>query len=701
MIHSLIKNSFILLVVFLVSLTFALIYAFYEIKLDADKLIDYNPPTSSLILDSKGRMITYLVAKNEEDNRSEHRIYAKYDEIPGDMVEALVAIEDTQFFEHKGINPSAIMRAMLTNFKSGTKKEGGSTLTQQLIKNELLTSEKSYTRKIREMILAMKIENALSKEEILERYLNKIYFGKNYYGVKTAAMGYFNKNLDELTLKECAMLAGMPKAPSQLDPTKHYDKTLDRANTVLNRMKEIKWITQEEYLEAVKETPKVYADSITHNNSPYVSDEVVKKLQKEFPNIKSGGYTIYTTIDLTQQHIAEEALRYAYDNALRSTGENRRTTTLNGAIIAIDNATGDIKALVGGVDYEKSQFNRATMMVRQPGSAFKPFIYQTALDIGYNPATQLTDVARTFQYYENGRLVTWKPKNYEGDYLGFVNMREALVHSRNLATINLVTEIGLQRVLDKLASLNLAHVPQDMSISLGNLGLSPMDMAHMYTIFASGGDMKEPRLISKVVARKGNVIWESPSNLVVNFTTPQQAYLMTSMLQDVISRGTGTKGVVAGVELAGKTGTTNEGVDAWFCGYSPTTELIVWMGRDNNKPISRKATGGSISGPAFSYFFKHLYQKYPNMQRRFVRPQGVWGDGSLIYTNTSPLPIQPILPEPTEQNITDDNDSVTEDGVVLEEPTEQNGNEETPAQEDAQAPVNEETPAQDEGSGGM
>jgi penicillin-binding protein 1A len=213
--------------------------------------------------------------------------------------------------------------------------------------------------------------------------------------------------------------------------------------------------------------------------------------------------------------------------------------------------------------------------------------------------------------------------------------------------------------------------------------------------------MKEPRLISKVVARKGNVIWESPSNLVVNFTTPQQAYLMTSMLQDVISRGTGTKGVVAGVELAGKTGTTNDGVDAWFCGYSPTTELIVWMGRDNNKPISRKATGGSISGPAFSYFFKHLYQKYPNMQRRFVRPQGVWGDGSLIYTNTSPLPIQPILPEPTEQNITDDNDSVTEDGVVLEEPTEQNGNEETPAQEDAQAPVNEETPAQDEGSGGM
>ncbi|MBD3794743.1 MAG: PBP1A family penicillin-binding protein [Epsilonproteobacteria bacterium] len=701
MIHSLIKNSFILLVVFLVSLTFALIYAFYEIKLDADKLIDYNPPTSSLILDSKGRMITYLVAKNEEDNRSEHRIYAKYDEIPGDMVEALVAIEDTQFFEHKGINPSAIMRAMLTNFKSGTKKEGGSTLTQQLIKNELLTSEKSYTRKIREMILAMKIENALSKEEILERYLNKIYFGKNYYGVKTAAMGYFNKNLDELTLKECAMLAGMPKAPSQLDPTKHYDKTLDRANTVLNRMKEIKWITQEEYLEAVKETPKVYADSITHNNSPYVSDEVVKRLQKEFPNIKSGGYTIYTTIDLTQQHIAEEALRYAYENALRSTGENRRTTTLNGAIIAIDNATGDIKALVGGVDYEKSQFNRATMMVRQPGSAFKPFIYQTALDIGYNPATQLTDVARTFQYYENGRLVTWKPKNYEGDYLGFVNMREALVHSRNLATINLVTEIGLQRVLDKLASLNLAHVPQDMSISLGNLGLSPMDMAHMYTIFASGGDMKEPRLISKVVARKGNVIWESPSNLVVNFTTPQQAYLMTSMLQDVISRGTGTKGVVAGVELAGKTGTTNEGVDAWFCGYSPTTELIVWMGRDNNKPISRKATGGSISGPAFSYFFKHLYQKYPNMQRRFVRPQGVWGEGSLIYTNTSPLPIQPILPEPTEQNITDDNDSVTEDGVVLEEPTEQNDNEEIPVQEDDQAPADEETPAQEEGNGGM
>jgi len=308
----------------------------------------------------------------------------------------------------------------------------------------------------------------------------------------------------------------------------------------------------------------------------------------------------------------------------------------------VDNKTGDIKAMVGGVDYKKSAYNRATMMERQPGSAFKPFIYQVALDLGYNPATELTDVARTFQYYRNGKRVIWRPKNYERNFEGFIKLREALVHSRNLATINLVTEVGLNRIREKLKPLHIAHIPQDMSISLGNLGISPAKMAQIYSAFANGGHMLEPRLISKVVSKDGTVIYESHPQEIANFTQPQQAYLMTDILRDIVIRGTGRNAQVPGVQVVGKTGTTNRNVDAWFCGYSPAQEVIVWIGRDNNRPIGKGATGGAISAPAFSYFFKKLYALYPRLPRKFKVPKGVYNtrDGVVteLYTDISPLP---------------------------------------------------------------
>jgi len=300
--------------------------------------------------------------------------------------------------------------------------------------------------------------------------------------------------------------------------------------------------------------------------------------------------------------------------------------------------------MVGGVNYKKSAFNRATMMTRQPGSAFKPFIYQIALDMGYNPATELTDVARTFQYYSHGKRKIWRPKNYESDFVGFIKLREALVHSRNLATINLVTEIGVNRIFEKLKQLNIPHIPQDMSIALGNLGVSPVKMAQIYSAFANGGHMIEPRLISKVLSRNGTVIYESKTKEITDFTTPPQAYLMTSILRDIVKRGTGRNAQVKGVEVVGKTGTTNKNVDAWFCGYSPTTEVIVWMGRDNNKPIGRGGTGGGTSAPAFAYFLKRLHKMYPEMPRKFSRPEGVYnarnGVITELYTDLSPLPAQ-------------------------------------------------------------
>jgi len=635
MVNQLIKGSIILVIMFAIALFAAFIYAYNEIKLDMDKIVNYRPKTSSVILDHKGNKISNIM-------QGQHRLYAKYDEIPGYLIEAVIAIEDTRFFEHNGVNPDAIIRAALRNYEAGKKVEGGSTITQQLVKKILLSPKKSYTRKLKEAILAIKVENELTKEEILERYLNEISFGRGYFGVKTAAKGYFHKELDKLTLKEATLLIGLPNAPSYFNPVKHLDRALKRANTILTRMRKLGWIHEDEYLEAIKETPKIYHDTLTQNIAPYVTDEVVRRLKKEFPDIKTGGYTIYTTIDMKEQKIARDALRYAYRRALRRYKESSKKSTLNGALLAVDNKTGDIKAMVGGVDYKKSAYNRATMMERQPGSAFKPFLYQVALDLGYNPATELTDVARTFQYYRNGKRVIWRPKNYESNFVGFIKLREALVHSRNLATINLVTEIGVERIFEKLKPLKIPHIPQDMSISLGNLGLSPVKMAEIYSAFANGGHMIEPRLISKVVSKDGIVIYEAKNQEIANFTKPEQAYLMTDILRDVVIRGTGRNAQVAGVEVVGKTGTTNKNVDAWFCGYSPAQEVIVWIGRDNNRPIGRGATGGAMAAPAFAYFFKKLYKLYPNLPRKFEVPDGVYNsrDGviSELYTETSPLP---------------------------------------------------------------
>ncbi|CAA6798786.1 MAG: Multimodular transpeptidase-transglycosylase (EC (EC [uncultured Sulfurovum sp.] len=636
MVNRLIKGSILLAIIFALALFAAFIYAYNEIKLDADKLINYKPPTSSVILDAKGDKIAYVF-------KGQHRLYATYDEIPGYVVEALVAIEDTRFFEHNGVNPDAIIRAALRNYEAGRKVEGGSTLTQQLVKNTILNNERSYSRKMKEAILSMKIENELTKEEILERYLNEMFFGHGYYGIKTAAKGYYRKELDELTLKESALLAGLMKAPSAYDPTRNLDKALTRASTILTRMKKLGWITHETYLDAVKEIPTIYKDTLTQNIAPYITDEVVRRMKKEFPDIRTGGYTIYTTIDMEQQKIAREALNYAHKKIVKKQREKVSTTTLNGAILAVENKTGDIKAMVGGVDYKKSAFNRATMMTRQPGSAFKPFIYQVALDMGYNPATELTDIARTFQYYSNGKRKTWRPKNYENNFVGFIKLREALVHSRNLATINLVTEVGLKNILERLEKLNVPKIPQDMSVSLGNLGLSPVKMGQIYSAFANGGHMIEPKLIAKVLSRNGTVIYEGKTQEITDFTTPEQAYLMTDILKDIVTRGTGRNARVKGVEVVGKTGTTNKNVDAWFCGYSPTTEVIVWMGRDNNKPIGRGGTGGGTSAPAFSYFLNKLHNKlYKDMPKKFTRPEGVYnarnGVITELYTDISPLP---------------------------------------------------------------
>jgi len=600
---------------------------------DISSLVEYKPKVTTRIYDKNGEKIANMFYK-------EHRYYASFDEIPPRAIEALVAIEDTTFFEHPGINIDAIMRAGFKVIKAGRMVEGASTITQQLVKNKLLTREKKISRKIKEAIYAIKLEQALTKEQILERYLNEIYFGHGYYGIKTAADGYFHKKLNDLTLKEIAILVGLPKAPSTYAPTKNYQLSMGRANRVIKRMLALGWIDNTTYLSAIKETPKVYNTTLTQNKAPFIVDEVARIVKRlGIKDLRTGGYKIYTSIDLRLQKSAIESLKLAYDGSVKRVADYRtmelaklkknpdyeykdvNTSLLNGALVSVDPKNGDILALVGSVDYKKSSFNRATQGRRQPGSAFKPFVYQVAIDLGYSGATELVDIAKTYKYEKDGEEMKWQPKNYEKDYKGFITLREALVHSRNLATINLVHEIGLSALLKEFKKFGIKNVPKDLSISLGTISLSPLELAKYYTSFANGGIQVEPHLILSI-EKNGNSIYEKEEKTKI-ITQPTQAYIMTTILRDVVRRGTGRRARVRGIELAGKTGTTNNNVDGWFAGYSPTIETIVWFGNDNNSPMYKRETGGRISGPAFSNYYKDILKIFPQIQRKFIAPDGI------------------------------------------------------------------------------
>ncbi|HEY9203095.1 MAG TPA: PBP1A family penicillin-binding protein [Sulfurimonas sp.] len=609
-------------------------YFLVEEDYDISSLKEYKPSLTTRFYDRNGEKIANIFD-------GEHRYYAEFNEIPPRIIEALLAIEDTTFFEHPGINVDAIFRAIIKDIKAGKLVEGASTITQQLVKNRLLTREKKISRKVKELIYALKVEMALSKEEILERYLNEIYFGHGYYGIKTAADGYFHKKLSDLTLKEMAILVGLPKAPSTYAPTKNYEISMGRANRVVARMYALGWIDEDTYNDALLESPQVFDDTLTQNSAPFIVDEVLRRAAEfGIEDIKSGGYEIYTTIDMRLQEAARDSLKKAYDMSVKRIegyiqNDKRRfeanpdlevqldinTSILNGALVSLDSKTGDILALVGSVDYWTSSYNRATQGRRQPGSAFKPFIYQVAIDLGYSGATELIDIARTYTYEKDGEELKWQPKNYEKNYKGLLTLREALVHSRNLATINLVNDIGLSALLKEFKKFGIANLPPDLSIALGSITLSPLELAKYYTSFANGGIQVEPHLI-RYIDKGSTTVYEKAER--TRFITEEtQAYIMTTILQDVIKKGTGRRANVRGIELAGKTGTTNNNVDGWFAGYSPTIETVVWFGNDDNTPMHRRETGGKIAGPAFAMFYEEVLKLYPQIQRKFEMPDGV------------------------------------------------------------------------------
>lgn len=624
-----------------------------EIKHDVDTVVNYAPKQSSQFFDKDGNLIANTF-------KEENREYVKYDDIPARIIEGLVAIEDTQFFEHFGINPDAISRAIIKDIKAGGFVEGASTLTQQLIKMLVLTREKKLLRKVKEALLAIRLETILTKEEILERYLNHVYFGHGYYGIKTAAKGYFNKDLYELSLKEMAILVGLPRAPSFYDPTRNLKISLARANQVITRLDTLGWINKEQYESSMKETPEIFNQTLTKNKAPYAIDYAISQLITDIPDIQYGGYKIYLTIDQDAQEIARQSLKASYDEAIKRDlayrGSNSKDDSyvkeLNGAMITMESGTGRILAMIGGVDYNQSVFNRAFQSKRQAGSAIKPFLYQIALNEGYNPASQLFDISRTYNYTVGGVQKKWQPKNYGGKFEGIVSLRDSLTFSRNLSTLNLVTDVGVSLTSEELKRYGFKDIVDNLSITLGSMSVNLVEFSEAYSVISNNGTQVKPYIIEQIVNRNGDTVTFEPQTKEVN--TPEQAYLMTSILSDVVKRGTGKNAQVEGLELAGKTGTTNNNVDAWFCGYSPSIQTIIWFGNDNNAPMRRSETGGKIAAPVFSSFYKKYLELHPEIPRTFTMPDKVYTsniNGTTEYfTDTSPLPEVDSFVLPTNPN---------------------------------------------------
>ena len=624
-------------------LIFGWLYNLYdEIKHDIDIVVNYTPKQSTQFFDKDGKLIANTF-------KEENREYVKYDDIPARIIEGLVAIEDTQFFEHHGINPDAISRAIIKDIQAGGFVEGASTLTQQLIKMLILTREKKLIRKVKEALLAIRLESVLTKEEILERYLNHVYFGHGYYGIKTAAKGYFNKDLYELSLKEMAILVGLPRAPSFYDPTKNLKISLARANQVITRLNTLGWINNEQFESSMKETPVIYNQTLTKNKAPFAVDYAISLLINDIPDILSGGYKVYLTIDLDAQEIAQDALKVSYDEALKRDLDLRKgekkpddsyVKELNGALISMESSTGKILALSGGIDYNQSMFNRAFQSKRQAVSAIKPFLYQAALNSGYNPASQLIDISRTYNYTVGGEQKKWQPKNYGGNFEGIVSLRDSLTQSRNLSTLNLVTDVGISTVTKELKSYGFKDVQDNLSITLGSMSVSLVEFSEAYSIFSNNGTQVKPYIIEQIVNQSGESLTFEPQTK--QLIKPEQTYLITSILNDVVTKGTGKSAQVPGIELAGKTGTTNDNIDAWFCGYSPSIQTIIWFGKDNNTPMRKSETGGKIAAPVFSYFFRKYLEIHPEITRNFTMPENVYtaniNGRNEFYTDMSPLP---------------------------------------------------------------
>ena len=699
-----------------------------------DSLADYRPPLITTIYADDGTVIA--------EYSRERRFLVPYEKMPKTLVQAFVAAEDAGFFKHQGIDFVSIMRAAINNIKAGGISQGGSTITQQVAKTMLLTPERTFTRKFKEAILAWRMEQALTKEDILYIYLNQIYLGHRSFGVEAAARSYFDKTVEELTLAESAILAGLPQAPSRYSPYRHYQRAMDRQKYVLGRMFEEGFITPAEQIAAEAEevviTPRL---NTLLDVTAYFNEQVRRYLEQRFGEdiLYTGGLQVETSINLKLQQAAQHAVKQNLrahdkrrgfrpvetvldevaqteflaaqgkefadggleigletralvvgrdgDRILCRIGDRTGTVSISasdwagsievvagdsepvgnadggrvtrlpvGALIdvrilntanetlelaleqeplaqaalaAIDPRTGQIRAMVGGYDFRKSQFNRAIQARRLPGSAFKPLIYAAALDRGYTPASIILDTPLIYEnrQVDTGEIEEWKPRNYEEKFHGPTRFRDALALSRNVVTIKILEDIGVGYAAGYAQKLGIeTPLQRDLSMALGSTAVTPMEMLTTYTVFASGGILSPPTYITRIRDRNGRILESiDPTDFATGMAadqrlirqaprrviSPETAYLTTNIMESVVQHGTGRQARALNRPSAGKTGTTNDLKDAWYVGYIPQLAAVSWIGYDEEQPLGRSETGGRAALPAWIAFMQEAIKLYP------------------------------------------------------------------------------------------
>lgn len=577
-------------------------------------LEEYHPYEASRVYSKDGELIAEFYI--------ERRIIISFSDIPRYVKNAVLAVEDARFFSHPGLDIHGILRALWADIKAREIIQGGSTITQQLSKMLFLKPEKSLARKIKEVIIAMQIERTYSKDEILNLYLNQVYFGSGAYGIEAAAQTYFGKSAKDLNLSESAMLAGLPKAPTAFSPFRNPERAMLRRSHVLRRMVEIGFIKEEEAEKADKD-PIPIPPKGSFNKAPYFVEFIRQQIEGKYGHdVYTGGLNIYTTLDIKAQEAAEKAIQ----KGLNSIDERyrRRNIPVQGALLALEPGTGYINAMVGGRDFYETQFNRTYQALRQPGSAFKPFVFVTAIDNGFTPEDIIMDSPVSYPGHKKG--VKWSPKNFSGKFQGPVTIRKALAESINIVAVKLLDRVGVNTTIEYARRLGVkSELKPYLPLALGASDLTLIEMTSAYGVFANQGIKATPMAIIKITDRMGRVLEKnltSPEEVI----KPQTAYLMTDLLRGVIEHGTGWKAKVLGRPLAGKTGTTNEYNDAWFIGFSPSLVVGVWVGYDDHRSIGPKETGARAALPIWIDFMKETIKDTP--PEDFPIPEGI------VFINT-------------------------------------------------------------------
>ena len=717
------KTIILCLIVF-IFLIFSTLWYFSSGLPNYKKLSNYSPPISSRVYSEEGKLIAEYAL--------EKRLFIPYESIPEKVINSFLSAEDKNFFNHPGIDAKGIIRASiknLSNILNDKRLEGASTITQQVAKNFLLTNEVSLKRKIKEAILAFRIERAYSKQRILELYLNQIYLGEGTYGIAAASLEYFDKAVKDLNYVEASMLAALPKAPSRYNPYKYPDQALFRRNLVINNLYENDFITKEKHQEFKRQKIKLKRRKIEIVNEANSYTEEVRRIIKEkygFKKLYSEGLSIKSPLNIDFQVKAISALRTGIENYDRRHGwrgpivnkfksqnwreildnikldptlnweiaevlevdekglkisingsENLITSRdirwaskknhnkkfskgdfiyvkkkqngwslkqypkINGGIVALDPYTGDVKALVGGFSYKSSEFNRVTQAKRQPGSAFKPFVYAAALENGYLPNTIVLDAPYISE--QGVGLKDWKPENYGKKFYGPSTFRKGIEYSRNLMTVRIAETLGLKKILELSSQLDIYQdIPELLSVSLGSAETSLLNLTAAYATFVNGGKKINPNLIKRIQNRRGKTIYSSnqakcvgcdiideasenlPKLVYENeqVLSEETAYQMTSILSGVVKRGTGKKLKNLNVPLAGKTGTTNNNFDAWFIGYSSNLVVGVYIGFDQPKTLGKYETGSKAALPIFKNFIELTL--YKDDFKNFLVPDNIY-----------------------------------------------------------------------------